>query len=205
MASASPAQAVAHPNWDMGVKISVDSATLMNKGLELIEAHHLFGMPAERIDVVVHPQSIIHSMVAYADGSVVAQLGDQDMRVPIAHALAWPRRMHTTAARLDFARLTALTFEPPDPVRFPALQLARDTLREGANGPIILNAANEIAVDAYLSSKIGFLDIVRVVENVMQEVVGSLRSGNVPARFEDICAIDERARDVARRLCGGAR
>jgi 1-deoxy-D-xylulose-5-phosphate reductoisomerase len=113
--------------------------------------------------------------------------------------------MHTTAARLDFARLTALTFEPPDPVRFPALQLARDTLREGANGPIILNAANEIAVDAYLSSKIGFLDIVRVVENVMQEVVGSLRSGNVPARFEDICAIDERARDVARRLCGGAR
>jgi 1-deoxy-D-xylulose-5-phosphate reductoisomerase len=204
MAHASPAQAVAHPNWDMGAKISVDSATMMNKGLELIEAHHLFDMPGDRIDVVVHPQSVIHSMVAYADGSVVAQLGDQDMRVPIAHALAWPRRMRTAAARLDFARLSALTFEPPDPVRFPALRLARDALRMGGNAPIILNAANEIAVDAYLTSQIRFLDVVRIVEKVM-EGAGDLRSGDVPVRFEDIRAIDECARAAARRICAMGR
>jgi 1-deoxy-D-xylulose-5-phosphate reductoisomerase len=205
MAHASPAQAVAHPNWQMGAKISVDSATMMNKGLELIEAHYLFGMPGERIEIVVHPQSVIHSMVAYADGSVVAQLGDQDMRVPIAYALAWPRRMASPAARLDFARLSALTFEPPDETRFPALRLARETLNSGGRSSIILNAANEIAVDSYLRSEIRFLDIVRVVENVVTQLSGDRRSSDVPASFEDIQAIDALAREAARRVCGDGR
>ncbi|MCW5746398.1 MAG: 1-deoxy-D-xylulose-5-phosphate reductoisomerase [Alphaproteobacteria bacterium] len=205
MAHASPAQALAHPNWDMGAKISIDSATMMNKGLELIEAHHLFDMPGERIDIVVHPQSVIHSMVSYSDGSVVAQLGDQDMRVPIAHALAWPRRMQTTAARLDFAKLSALTFEAPDEVRFPALRLARETLEIGGAAPIILNAANEIAVERYLVSEIRFLDIVRIVENVVQQLTGSGRSGQAPDRFEDIQAVDARARAVTRQVCGVGR
>ncbi|HJQ59035.1 MAG TPA: 1-deoxy-D-xylulose-5-phosphate reductoisomerase [Vineibacter sp.] len=201
MAHASPAQAIAHPNWQMGAKISVDSATMMNKGLELIEAHHLFGMPGERIDIVVHPQSVIHSMVAYADGSVVAQLGDQDMRVPIAHALAWPRRMRTAARRLDFARMSALTFEPTDEVRFPALRIARETLSSTGSSSVILNASNEIGVGAYLSSQIRFLDIMRVVEEVREEMVGHLRSGHSPNTFEDIEAIDAQARNIARQVC----
>ncbi len=205
MAHASPAQALAHPNWDMGAKISIDSATMMNKGLEVIEAHHLFGMPGERIDIVVHPQSVIHSMVAYADGSVIAQLGAQDMRVPIAHALAWPRRMKTVSARLDFAKLSALTFEPPDLARFPALRLAREALQTGGVVPISLNAANEIAVESYLSSEIRFLDIVRIVEDVMGRMAGAFRSGDVPSRFEDIHAVDERARATARMMCGKGR
>ena len=205
MAHASPAQAVAHPNWDMGAKISVDSATMMNKGLELIEAHHLFDMPGERIDIVVHPQSVIHSMVSYADGSVIAQLGVQDMRVPIAHALAWPRRMKTVAARLDFAKLSALTFEPPDPDRFPALRLARAALQTGGIVPISLNAANEIAVESYLSSQIRFLDIARIVEDVMGRMTGTSGSADVPSRFEDIHAVDEQARVTARMMCGKGR
>lgn len=205
MADATREQALAHPNWDMGAKITIDSATMMNKGLELIEAHHLFDMPGERIDIVVHPQSVIHSMVSYSDGSVVAQLGDQDMRVPIAHALAWPRRMQTTAARLDFAKLSALTFEAPDEVRFPALRLARETLGIGGAAPIILNAANEIAVERYLASEIRFLDIVRIVENVVQQLTGSGRSGQAPDRFEDIQAVDARARAVTRQVCGVGR
>jgi len=205
MAHATPAQAVAHPNWDMGAKISVDSATMMNKGLELIEAHHLFAMPDERIDVVVHPQSVIHSMVEYTDGSVVAQLGDQDMRVPIAHALAWPRRMKTHAARLDFAKLSALTFEPPDLERFPALQLAREALKLAGDFPIILNAANEIAVESYLSSQIRFLDIARVVQDVMDKMSGRARANDVPSSFDDIHTIDVQARAEARMMCARAR
>jgi 1-deoxy-D-xylulose-5-phosphate reductoisomerase len=167
MAEATPAQAVAHPNWDMGAKISVDSATMMNKGLELIEAHLLFGLPAERIDIVVHPQSVIHSMVAYRDGSVLAQLGTPDMRVPLAYTLGWPKRIDSPAARLDFATLAALTFEMPDAVRFPALRLARTALTTGGHAPIVLNAANEAAVSAFLDRRIGFLDIARVVEDVI--------------------------------------
>jgi 1-deoxy-D-xylulose-5-phosphate reductoisomerase len=205
MAHASPAQAVAHPNWDMGAKISVDSATMMNKGLELIEAHHLFDMPEDRIDIVVHPQSVIHSMVAYTDGSVVAQLGGQDMRVPIAHALAWPRRMRTPAARLDFAKLSALTFEAPDPIRFPALRLAREALRMGGYASVILNSANEIAVSSYLNSEIGFLDIARIVEDVLNRMVHRFRSGDAPSGFDDIHAVDEQVRAEARLMCSERR
>src|SRR5271169_6642419 len=145
-----PQQAVAHPNWSMGAKISVDSATMMNKGLEIIEAFHLFGLPEPRIEVLIHPQSVIHSMVAYVDGSVLAQLGPPDMRTPIAHALAYPDRMPTPAARLDLATLGKLTFEAPDPGRFPALRLAREALRAGGAAPTILNAANEVAVAGFL-------------------------------------------------------
>ncbi|MBM3542388.1 MAG: 1-deoxy-D-xylulose-5-phosphate reductoisomerase, partial [Alphaproteobacteria bacterium] len=156
MAKVTPAQAVAHPNWSMGAKISVDSATMMNKGLEMIEAHHLFPVAEERIEIVVHPQSVIHSMVEYVDGSVLAQLGTPDMRTPIAYALAWPRRMEAPAARLDFQSLSQLTFEPPDPQRFPALRLARQALRAGGTAPCVLNAANEVAVEAFLAGRIGF-------------------------------------------------
>lgn len=200
MEKATPAQAVAHPNWDMGAKISVDSATMMNKGLELIEAHHLFDLPAERIDIVVHPQSVIHSMVEYTDGSVLAQLGDKDMRVPIAHALAWPRRMKTPVARLDFAKLSALTFEAPDPARFPALRLAREALQVGGSQAIILNSANEIAVESYLKSQISFLDIMRIVTDVV-ECVGGRFGAAAPSSVDEICAVDEQARAEARRLC----
>jgi 1-deoxy-D-xylulose-5-phosphate reductoisomerase len=171
MAGATPKQALAHPNWDMGDKISIDSATMMNKGLELIEAHLLFGLPAEQVEIVVHPQSVIHSMVAYRDGSVLAQLGTQDMRVPITHALGWPSRIDGPAARLDFAGLSALTFEPPDSGRFPALRLAREALVTGGFAPIVMNAANEAAVAAFLARRIGFLDIARIVEEVMAEWV----------------------------------
>ncbi len=167
MATVTPEQAVAHPVWSMGAKISVDSATMMNKGLEIIEASHLFGMPGERIDVLVHPQSIVHSLVAYRDGSVLAQLGTPDMRIPIAHALAWPGRIDTPAARLDLAARGTLTFEPPDPVRFPALRLARAALAEGGAATTVLNAANEVAVAAFLDRRIGFLDIERVVEQTL--------------------------------------
>ncbi|MEO8559121.1 MAG: 1-deoxy-D-xylulose-5-phosphate reductoisomerase, partial [Rhodospirillales bacterium] len=153
MARATPAQAVAHPNWDMGAKISIDSATMMNKGLEIIEAHHLFPVPAERIEVVVHPQSVIHSMVAYIDGSVLAQLGTPDMRTPIAYALGWPKRMEAPSSRLDFSTLTALTFEKPDLTRFPALRLAREALAMGAYGPAVLNAANEQGVAAFMAAR----------------------------------------------------
>ncbi|HEX2885850.1 1-deoxy-D-xylulose-5-phosphate reductoisomerase [Vineibacter terrae] len=200
MEKATPAQAVAHPNWDMGAKISVDSATMMNKGLELIEAHHLFDLPAERIDIVVHPQSVIHSMVEYTDGSVLAQLGDKDMRVPIAHALAWPRRMKTPVARLDFAKLSALTFEAPDPARFPALRLAREALQVGGSQAIILNSANEIAVESYLKSQISFLDIMRIVTDVVERVGGRFGAA-APSSVDEICAVDEQARAEARRLC----
>lgn len=169
MARKTPAQALAHPNWDMGKKISVDSATMMNKGLEIIEAHHLFAMPEDRIDVLVHPQSIVHSLVAYGDGSVLAQLGTPDMATPIANVLAWPERMAVAGRTLDLSEIASLTFEAPDPVRFPALRLARDALRAGGAAPLVMNAANEIAVSEFLAGRIGFLDIAQVVETMLEK------------------------------------
>ncbi|HWK47875.1 MAG TPA: 1-deoxy-D-xylulose-5-phosphate reductoisomerase [Stellaceae bacterium] len=200
MAAVTPAQAVAHPNWSMGAKISVDSATMMNKGLELIEACHLFDMPGERIDIVVHPQSVIHSLVSYIDGSVLAQLGSPDMRTPIAYSLAWPRRMASPSARLDLAALAKLTFEEPDPVRFPALRLAREALAAGGAASTVLNAANEVAVEAFLKGRIGFLDIARVVEDTLAAM-----PGGAIATLDDVHNFDKQARDAATSLILGAR
>jgi 1-deoxy-D-xylulose-5-phosphate reductoisomerase len=195
MASVTPAQAVAHPNWDMGAKISVDSATMMNKGLELIEAHFLFDMPETRIDILVHPESVIHSMVSYVDGSVLAQLGQPDMRTPIAYALAWPERMSTPVERLDLAAIGKLTFEAPDEIRFPALALARAALRAGGTAPITLNAANEEAVAAFLAGGLGFLEILEVVERTLEaHPTESLSS------LDEVEAVDGRARRTARGL-----
>ncbi|MFO1083705.1 MAG: 1-deoxy-D-xylulose-5-phosphate reductoisomerase [Reyranellaceae bacterium] len=200
MAEVTPPQALAHPNWQMGDKISIDSATMMNKGLELIEAHLLFGMPGEQIEIVVHPQSVIHSMVAYRDGSVLAQLGSTDMRVPISHALGWPSRIDGPAARLDFASLSALTFEQPDSGRFPCLRLAREALATKGFAPIVMNAANEAAVAAFLARRIGFLDIARIVENVMAGWDGL----GVPAEtLQDVQAADREARRRADAQCQG--
>jgi 1-deoxy-D-xylulose-5-phosphate reductoisomerase len=195
MARVTPAQAVAHPTWDMGAKISVDSATMMNKGLEIIEASYLFNMPEDRIDVLVHPQSVVHSMVEYADGSVLAQLGTPDMRTPIAYTLAWPRRMATPSRRLDLAAVGRLDFEPPDPERFPALRLARAALRRGGSAPAVLNAANEVAVEAFLAGRIGFLDIERVVEATLEHLP------NVALEtLSDVHNIDQQARRHATDL-----
>ena len=170
MARMTAKEAVKHPVWAMGAKISVDSATMMNKGLEIIEAHFLFNMPNEKIDVVIHPQSVIHSMVEYADGSVLAQMGTPDMRTPIGYTLAWPERMATPAARLDLAQIGKLTFEAPDPARFPALNLARRALVAGGTAPAVLNAANEVAVAAFLAGQIGFLDIEAVNEATLDRL-----------------------------------
>ncbi|WP_426191290.1 1-deoxy-D-xylulose-5-phosphate reductoisomerase [Massilia sp. DWR3-1-1] len=167
--SVTPQEACKHPNWSMGRKISVDSATMMNKGLEVIEAHWLFGAPAAQIEVLIHPQSVIHSMVSYVDGSVLAQLGNPDMRTPIAHALAFPERIDSGVAQLDLAGMAALQFEQPDLARFPCLALAFDALRAGGTAPALLNAANEVAVEAFLQRQIGFRDIDRVVKTVMDE------------------------------------
>jgi 1-deoxy-D-xylulose-5-phosphate reductoisomerase len=195
MKNVTPAEAVAHPNWDMGAKISVDSATMMNKGLELIEAYYLFGLPEDRIDILVHPQSIIHSMVAYVDGSVLAQLGTPDMRTPISYTLAWPQRMEAPSARLDLGDIATLTFEAPDFERFPALRLARAALKTGGSAPTILNASNEEAVAGFLAEKVGFLDIPRIVEETLEKMPGSdIRS------VEDVLAVDAEARRVARGL-----
>ena len=190
-----PAQAVAHPNWSMGAKISVDSATMMNKGLELIEAHHLFALPSDRIDIVVHPESVIHSMVEYVDGSVLAQLGSPDMRIPIAHALAWPERMATPAARLDLIKHGKLTFDAPDSERFPALRLARSALEAGGAAPIVLNAANEEAVAAFLAGHIRFGDIAALVERALDQA-----SPPPPRLIADVIDIDRKARDTVRTL-----
>jgi 1-deoxy-D-xylulose-5-phosphate reductoisomerase len=195
MAAMTPEQAVAHPNWAMGAKISVDSATMMNKGLELIEAHHLFGLPGDQIEILVHPQSVIHSMVEYVDGSVLAQLGSPDMRIPIAHALAWPERMDTPAQRLDFAAIGSLTFEAPDFERFPALRVARAALEAGGAAPIVLNAANEEAVAAFLARKIGFLDIVRTVEDTVART-----NAAAPRSIAEVIDIDREARALANHL-----
>ncbi len=167
MAHVTPQEAIRHPVWSMGSKISIDSATMMNKGLEVIEASFLFDMPEDKIDVIVHPQSVIHSMVEYKDGSVLAQLGSPDMRTPIAYALAYPKRMTTPAARLNLAQIGSLTFEEADTTRFRALILSRQALKRGGTAPTILNAANEVAVDAFLNNRIGFLDIATIVEETM--------------------------------------
>ena len=200
MRSMTPEQAVAHPNWSMGAKISVDSASMMNKGLELIEAHHLFRLPESQIEILVHPQSIIHSMVAYRDGSVLAQLGSPDMRTPIAYALGWPKRITAPADRLDFAKMRDLTFESPDPVRFPALRLAREALRTGGQAPTILNAANEIAVAAFLDRKIAFTDIAAVVESVLSEMGTRALSSIADVLETDLAARQVAQRQVAARL-----
>jgi 1-deoxy-D-xylulose-5-phosphate reductoisomerase len=197
MSQVTPAQAVAHPNWVMGAKISVDSATMMNKGLEIIEAHHLFGLHEAQIDVLIHPQSVIHSMVAYIDGSVLAQLGTPDMRTPIAYALGWPERIAAPAARLDLGRIGQLTFEPPDPERFPALRLARQALQCGGAAPTILNAANEVAVHGFLAGRIGFLDIVRTVEATLEAI-----PARVLASLDDVLAADTEARARANEMIG---
>jgi len=195
MRRATPAEAVAHPNWNMGAKISVDSATMMNKGLELIEAHHLFQMPPDRVDIVVHAQSIVHGAVVYRDGSVLAQLGSPDMRTPIAYALAWPGRIAAPTKRLDLTAIGKLTFEPPDERRFPALRVAREALAQGGSAPTVLNAANETAVHAFLEGRIGFLDIVETVESTLAAVsVDSLES------LEDVYKYDQAARDAAARF-----
>lgn len=193
MACVTPEAALRHPVWTMGAKISIDSATLFNKGLELIEAARLFQLDESAIDILVHPQSVIHGMVCYQDGSVLAQLGSPDMRIPIAHTLAWPRRMATASPRLDLAVLAKLEFSAPDLVRFPALTLCRDALRAGGGAPTILNAANEIAVEAFLKREIGFLDIARTVSQVMD------RLGSHSAEtLEEVIALDEAARRCAR-------
>jgi len=195
MADITPAEAVAHPNWDMGAKISVDSATLMNKGLEMIEAYHLFPITPSQIEVLVHRQSVVHSMVEYIDGSVLAQMGSPDMRTAIGYALAWPERMETPVEVLDLATIGQLNFEAPDPVRFPALRLARGALEEGGSAPTILNAANEIAVYGFLDKRLKFLDICRVVE----ETLGSIKSREVTS-LEDVFDLDRESRQKAQEI-----
>ena len=190
-----PDEACAHPNWVMGRKISVDSATLMNKGLEVIEASWLFNIPVERIDVVIHPQSVIHSMVEFPDGSVLAQLGTPDMRTPLAYALAWPERVASGAERLDFTRLTGLTFEAPDHTRFPCLRFAYDALRHGRGASAVLNAANEIAVQAFLDGRLRFTGIAATIERVLESFDPA-----APAAIDDVLEIDRRAREVAAGL-----
>jgi 1-deoxy-D-xylulose-5-phosphate reductoisomerase len=196
MRAAPPEAALRHPVWSMGAKISIDSATMMNKGLEVIEAARLFGLASEAIDVLIHPQSTVHGLVCYSDGSVLAQLGSPDMRVPIAHTLAWPQRIATAAPRLDLAALGRLEFSAPDPIRFPALRLARQALQEGGGVPTLMSAANEVAVEAFLQRQIGFLDIAAVVEQVMLEM-GRLEAPSLEAVIE----IDRIAREKAHAFC----
>jgi len=192
MRVATPEQAVAHPVWSMGAKISVDSATLMNKGLEVIEAHHLFPVSIDQLEVIVHPQSVVHSLVEYVDGSMLAQLGTPDMRTPIAYALAWPDRIETPCQRLNLAEVARLEFLAPDPDRFPALGLAWAALRAGGSAPAVLNAANEVAVAAFLGRRIGFLDIAAIVGETLDRMV------NTPAtNLDEIVAVDAAARATA--------
>jgi 1-deoxy-D-xylulose-5-phosphate reductoisomerase len=198
MAAATPETAVKHPNWSMGAKISVDSATMMNKGLELIEAHYLFATESARLGVLFHPQSVVHSMVEYIDGSVLAQMGSPDMRIPIASTLAWPDRMETGAEPLNLAAIGRLDFEEPDLVRFPALTLARDALEAGGARPAVLNAANEMAVAAFLARRIGFLAIADIVKAVLDRY-----DPRDPASIEDVLAIDAEARHVAETTMKG--
>lgn len=195
-----PTQACAHPNWSMGQKISVDSATMLNKGLEVIEAHWLFAMRPDQIDVLIHPQSIVHSMVQYVDGSVLAQLGNPDMRTPIAHALAYPARVDSGVSMLDLAAHGRLDFEPVQPARYPCLALAYDAMRAGQSACIALNAANEIAVEAFLQGKIKYLDIARVVDQTLNWQVG-LADAEI-ASLDDILAIDAMCRSKASQCFG---
>jgi 1-deoxy-D-xylulose-5-phosphate reductoisomerase len=206
MGQATREQALAHPNWNMGAKISIDSATMMNKGLEMIEAAYLFSTPAERIDVLIHPQSVIHSLVEYQDGSTLAQLGPPDMRAPIACAYAWPDRLPWPAPKLDLGALGSLTFEAPDPERFPAIALARSALNAGGMAPAAMNAANEKAVAAFLDRQIGFLDIVSVVTETLSrmDAVGELAAGdNADGAIEIAMTTDRSARRVAGDVLAG--
>ena len=192
LSKATPQQVIAHPNWDMGAKISVDSATMFNKGLELIEAHHLFPVGLDRIRIVVHPQSVIHSMVEYRDGSTLAQLGPSDMKVPIASCLAWPERMETGCEPLDLPAIGSLTFEHPDEQRFPATRLAREAAEAGGAAPGVLNAANEVAVAAFLDGKIGFTRIAVLVEDALNRFAPP-----APRSLDEVLCVDEEARAVA--------
>lgn len=193
--AATPAEACRHPTWNMGAKISVDSASLMNKGLELIEAHYLFGTPPARLEVLVHPQSIVHSLVSYTDGSVLAHLGSPDMRIPIAHALAWPDRLATNSARLDLAAIGSLTFEPVDKLRFPCLGLAQAALAEGGRAPAVLNAANEVAVEAFLQGRIPFGKIAPIVAGALE--AGVREGWGSPATLSQVRELDSAARRAA--------
>ncbi len=200
MATATVEQAVAHPNWAMGRKISLDSATLMNKGLELIEAHFLFALPPEKLNVLVHPQSIVHCLVSYDDGTTMAHLSAPDMRTPIAHALAWPRRIASPSRRLDLAKLGQLVFQAPAHDRFPALNLAIESMRSGGLAPTVLNAANEIAVQAFLDRRIGFLDISKVVGETLSADAGKGSNG-LAGDLGTVLGIDARARVLAEEIC----
>ncbi|MFI4976705.1 MAG: 1-deoxy-D-xylulose-5-phosphate reductoisomerase [Caulobacterales bacterium] len=202
MSGVTPEQAVAHPNWSMGLKISVDSATMMNKGLEMIEASYLFSMPSEQIDVLVHPQSVVHSLVEYTDGSTLAQLGPPDMRAPIACAFAWPERISWEAPRLDLAAVGQLTFEAPDEIRFPALRVARSAMAAGGYAPAAMNAANEAAVGAFLDRKIGFLNIASAVAETLEllDADNALAFGEQDDPLECAGAIDSQARRVAAQV-----
>jgi len=193
--AATPAEAVKHPNWSMGAKISVDSATMMNKGLELIEAFHLFPVGLDRLRIIVHPQSVVHSMVEYRDGSTLAQMGPSDMRVPIASCLAWPSRMETPCAPLDLAAIGELTFRAPDEVRFPAIRLARNAAESGGAAPAVLNAANEIAVAAFLAGHIAFTDIAAKVDSVLTRAIPA-----APATLEEVLAVDAETRAIAHEM-----
>ena len=200
MRSARPEQALNHPNWSMGPKVTVDSATLMNKGLELLEAHHLFSLPPAKLDILVHPQSIVHCLVHLSDGAVLAQMSCPDMRTPIAYSLAWPERMHAPTKRLDLAALGTLSFEAPDERRFPALRLAREVLAAGGSAGTVLNAANEIAVEAFLGGRIGFLAIADLVEATLDASAGLAAYDR--NSVEDVLAVDNEARGSARSLLG---
>ncbi|MFN5782720.1 MAG: 1-deoxy-D-xylulose-5-phosphate reductoisomerase, partial [Novosphingobium sp.] len=193
--AATPAQALKHPNWDMGAKISIDSATMFNKGLELIEAYHLFPVGLDKLRIVVHPQSVVHSMVEYRDGSTLAQLGPSDMRVPIASCLAWPERMDTPCDPLDLAAIGSLTFRAPDEALFPATRLCREAIGAGGAAPAVLNAANEVAVAAFLAGQLPFTRIAVVVEQVLARY-GPPR----PQSLADVLAVDAAARDHARSV-----
>jgi 1-deoxy-D-xylulose-5-phosphate reductoisomerase len=197
--AATPEQALRHPNWVMGPKVTIDSATLMNKGLEIIEAHHLFSLKPEEIDVLVHPQSVVHGLVEFRDGSVVAQLGSPDMRIPIAHCLAWPRRIDGPAARLDLAALRELTFEAPDLDRFPALAVARRAMEAGGAAPTVLNAADEVAVSEFIAGRISFPAITALVEATLDMAAGRGLLGE-PAGIDAALAVDHIARSLARDL-----
>ena len=199
IAAAKPEEALAHPNWSMGPKVTIDSASLMNKGLELIEAHHIFGIPAAKLGVLVHPQSIVHGLVTFADGAVVAGLACPDMKVPIAHCLGYPDRVATIARRLDLAAIGSLTFEKPDLERFPALRVAMSALEQGGAMPTVLNAANEVAVAAFLDRKISFMDIARLVEACC-EAAARETNGRAPASVAEALEIDHMSRERARSL-----
>jgi 1-deoxy-D-xylulose-5-phosphate reductoisomerase len=199
MRGATLEQALQHPNWSMGPKNTIDSATMMNKGLELIEAHHLFGVEPDKLDVLVHPQSIVHGLVEFRDGSMVAQLGTPDMRIPIANCLAWPERIDGPAPRLDLARVASLTFEAPDPERFPALAIARQALTAGGAAPTVFNAANEVAVSAFVDRRLGFLGIARLVVATLEAAERRNVTGE-PQNVDEALAVDQMARLLAQGL-----